>query len=123
MVELLCGVLVFIFYSNPDFREWLRLTPDKLLKDAILKYMDDSGVQVWMDMIQKQVPKYSLLRLAMRHDEIRVWISDKCLPLMSTLVSLLNSLTFSFSAVVLVQQTMVTKTGSSTCIITVLIST
>ncbi|KAK3095346.1 hypothetical protein FSP39_013509 [Pinctada imbricata] len=54
VVELVCGALVIIFYSNPDFREWLRLTPDKLLKDAILKYMDDKGVQVWMDMIQKQ---------------------------------------------------------------------
>nr|XP_022338108.1 tetraspanin-33-like isoform X1 [Crassostrea virginica] len=54
VVELVCGVLVIVCYTEPAARDYLRLTPETLLKRAILQYMDDKNIKKLMDTIQRQ---------------------------------------------------------------------
>lgn len=55
VIELVCGGLVIVCYTEPAARDFLRLTPETLLKRAILQYMDDKSIRKLMDTIQRQV--------------------------------------------------------------------
>lgn len=55
VIELVCGGLIIVCYTEPAARDILRLTPQTLLKRAILQYMDDKSIRKLMDTIQRQV--------------------------------------------------------------------
>lgn len=54
VIELVCGGLIIVCYTEPAARDILRLTPETLLKRAILQYMDDKSIRKLMDTIQRQ---------------------------------------------------------------------
>ncbi|XP_062600680.1 tetraspanin-33-like isoform X1 [Saccostrea cucullata] len=54
VIELICGVLVIVCYTEPAARDFLRLTPETLLKRAIVQYMEDKSIKKLMDTIQRQ---------------------------------------------------------------------
>lgn len=55
MIELACAILVIVCYTEPAARDFLRLTPETLLKRAIVQYMEDRSIRNLMDTIQRQV--------------------------------------------------------------------
>ncbi|XP_056004493.1 tetraspanin-33-like isoform X2 [Ostrea edulis] len=54
VIELACAILVIVCYTEPAARDFLRLTPETLLKRAIVQYMEDRSIRNLMDTIQRQ---------------------------------------------------------------------
>ena len=59
LTELVCGVLLFMFYYVPDVRQQMggSLSPDETLKEAIVRYRDDDDLRDTIDSIQREVSR------------------------------------------------------------------
>ena len=56
LLELVCGILIFIFYYIPSVRKSLGfLEPEDVLKQAIVRYRDDHDLRDMIDEIQRSV--------------------------------------------------------------------
>lgn len=56
LLELVVGVLVFVFYYIPSARHELGfLGPEEALKQAIVRYRDDDDLRDMIDTIQRKV--------------------------------------------------------------------
>ena len=56
VIELIIAISIIIMYTVPEVRErFLRSTPEHILRSAIERYMDDSDIKTWIDLIQQEV--------------------------------------------------------------------
>ena len=56
VVELIIAITIFVMYTVPSVKDkFLRSTPENILRTAIQKYMDDSKLKIWIDLIQQEV--------------------------------------------------------------------
>ncbi|KAL3863857.1 hypothetical protein ACJMK2_005584 [Sinanodonta woodiana] len=52
--ELTLGVVIFVLFTVPEARVNLSMTPEKVLRSGIIRYMDDDDMKEWMDLIQAE---------------------------------------------------------------------
>lgn len=55
LLELVLGILIFVFYYVPGARRWLGwFGPEETLKEAIIRYRDDDDLRDMIDTIQRE---------------------------------------------------------------------
>ena len=86
LLELVIGVLIFVFYYVPSVRHQVGfLSPDEALRQAVVRYRDDDDLRDMIDVIQREVGLYRRVGIyhlgsSCQHRHVLLFISKKHFP-------------------------------------------